>query len=627
MKTNAILLVLGLAWTQSAFAGAVHAVREIDRLLGAARSPNYMAAPGACAVEPEVEVGCSALMEDFCKDLHSDGKDGNIDLPVKDGSTRVRLGNAANGISEPMVAMVRAKIAAADRLPEDLAKRLRSKDPVSGKNYFEHAKGYLEIPSPENSSLEQVTASKRMLNAMSVAWQLSFDETVRERTAARYPEYWKLRDLPPEVQVFQNRVTRELTAETFRSIWEQHPRWQKVQREYDELKARYAEVLAKDPKFGSLPADVRQTWVEQVRTLELEIPSSDPMALNEECATIEQNAEYSPERHRTTVCAGDFNTIDVHQGLVHEIGHAVGSHRMKHLFLQKSALFAKLKAVREQICSAKGTVRACPPDYAQFKAGLKADLAELGRYRYTALQKFRECLSYNDITGVPTATALADAGEAEARGQAGALADDDLFLKLTKPAVPMPGGASAPNPMYLNPCGEEDWAEHDYTLENSWNLEFLFVAEYLCGPQGASPAERLDQSIDRAVGVHASILAKTIPMSGRFADSRWMIESGFSEDVEERFADGVGLYVWSTLLTDPKLGTLDERRNLYLSNISWTCGRASLSELYPDEAQAQKKHSLEPHSDLRHRRYEFLSAPIRSALECTKDFTMKDCEL
>ncbi|MCM2278420.1 MAG: hypothetical protein NDJ89_10130 [Oligoflexia bacterium] len=121
------------------------------------------------------------------------------------------------------------------------------------------------------------------------------------------------------------------------------------------------------------------------------------------------------------------------------------------------------------------------------------------------------------------------------------------------------------------------------------------------------------------------LAAKLIPRGGDLAPSETMVSGGFSEDSEERFSDALGSRVFARILK--QVPELEGRRNLYYSSIAWTCSRPSMENTYPEEAQAEKEFSLEPHSAGKQRRLEGLTAPVREALGCAKDFEAKECAL
>jgi hypothetical protein len=156
------------------------------------------------------------------------------------------------------------------------------------------------------------------------------------------------------------------------------------------------------------------------------------------------------------------------------------------------------------------------------------------------------------------------------------------------------------------------------------NLILFFAAEYRC-TEDLPDEIRFKQAIEKASALQTALIYDRIRMEGEFS-SRWRLNAdGYSNSPTERFADSLAGLALAQILV--KESDRVKRRALFLANIAWLCPKPSLRQLYPNETAIQKQFYSEPHTETAFREQEVLPEQIRNVLECSLDFTPKECHL
>lgn len=478
---------------------------------------------------------------------------------------------------------------------------------------------FLNQESFRGKSRKERLRIDRLEDDLAEIWSDAVEEVALERAEKQHPGYGKKNPLPVLWERSYYKVLRELNAEIYGTIWRNSPAWTKVESDFKAVKAAYLQSLKEMP---NLPEDVRRDWLERVETIQLTIPGTDPDADDQHsCSTSQMNAYYMPRTHRLTVCAGYFNTAEVAATLGHEIAHGLGISRSTDVFKQRSGIAQKLKALRRQVCS-QSPIQSCPADWARLKANFEKELKDLEGFK-PQVPEFLSCLQYKPSFESPSASTLKEISEASARESVAYYSDEDGFLLLTSPKIIHSNGQKEANPDYLNPCATREPKDKDFNLE--YSVPILIALEYACDQGGGTTAAKIRRAGQSAIRLQAQILSKTLPIGGRFSKNDALAARGYSEDSEERFADAIGNRVLASMLK--KLPSIEDRRKVFFANQAKRCSPPSIREEHPEEAQAQKEFSFEPHSQGKQRRIEGMNSAIREALACNKDFDHKDCSL
>jgi hypothetical protein len=333
------------------------------------------------------------------------------------------------------------------------------------------------------------------------------------------------------------------------------------------------------------------------------------------------NAYYYSHLNLITVCAGDFNSEDIILTLAHEMSHALDVDRATYLFYRQSELGQKLAKLRGEVCSAKPAY-SCE-DWGQFKENLGSGKLALSSFE-PDLPEFQRCLKKSQTSKSLDRDSLARISAKMSKDRISSMASSDLFLRLIKDKIPLKNGKLQKNPNYMNPCGYYLWSKDQESLEDDLYTLLFFTYEYQCSKLATSE-EKLKSSIETAQSLTASILSQALATEGEFSNSPELVLEGFASPPFERFADVIGTYAVAEYLR--KVRSTWDRRSVYLASSSWLCQEPSLESVYPKESKIEKLFSVSSHSEGEERKKEVLSAPIRSALRCEKDFDFKECTL
>lgn len=592
---------------QRASAQPIRPSKEARRWLAsvAERSSEYSAA---------FDTGCSTGYETFCTDLHSADGQGNLDLRTSDGVLPVRFGENEAGFDYAYLFYQQAKLDARERLPADFRARLEKA------GYFEKLKEMLAGSGSKPDRLGMLARGARA-SEISTLWTLAVEETALERFDKVHPGFSKKDPAPRAEEVEYGEFKDKFAGEIFTAFWESHPRWVKLKADFELLRSEYIAMLG---ELEAIPADVKKDWIELIRTVTLVPPGGDMgNGSDGDCGTTTVNAYYMPSTHRITVCGGLLGGSEVIGVLAHEISHALDPNSMAMRYVQRSDYAGELRSIWRTSCE-KAPIRECPEAWVSLRDRKDRFGKAFDGFELPA-QKFLSCLQYkeSELQPGPDPETLKKAAKGMSRQYAAFYADRGRFLRLIKPTVPDKRGKPEENASYLNVCSTHD--PKDYNFSPTDAVLLAYTMEFVCDKSQEPEAVRMKKSIEAAIAFQRDILEKSIPFNGRFSDDSWMAEQGHSESVGERFADAMGFRVYARLLA--KMPNVEDRRRHFLSNVSLFCDPPSLTREFPEEAQAEKYFSFEPHSDGKQRRMESMVPAIREALGCAKDYEAKECTL
>jgi hypothetical protein len=577
--------------------------------------------PIATLIPPEIEnrrpseTGCLSLMSRYCDSLYSPGSEGNLVIHKKKGNPiYVLQGKTKNGHHHVFYELARSKIRNRDRLPADFLSILRSH------RYFERLDRLIHREPFEKWTVADRIRANDLEQEVKHIWALAISDTLILRLTNRFPEFPRIPVtlLPPEMGHFAKMERKILLSEISRAIWRDHPNWNKVTAAFEKLRKTYLHLIP------SLPVadDIRKDWIERIETLGLVLPGSMPEIVDQDCSTTTMNAFYYSNLNVLTVCAGDFNSEDILITLAHEMAHALDHSRSLYLFNKNSAFSIELERFNREVCDHRSEAPDCTA-WASFKARSGDLLAGLAAYS-PQLPEFNRCLKKDSATHPLSGEEIRRFAAASIREKIRSLADEEAFIRITQPKLPLANGKKVHNPSNLNPCHylQTQWGSED--LNGELSMLTAFTMEYRCSAE-RDPGERLLKSLEFTSRLFGELEERMITNEGEFSERKDLVDEGFSSPSSERFADAIGsLAVAEALL---EIQSTWDRRMTYLAGNSWQCTGPSLSTEFPGETGILRRYLLDTHTDGIDRKKDLLPEPVRRALGCSKDFEWNECSL
>ena len=421
--------------------------------------------------------------------------------------------------------------------------------------------------------------------------------------------------MPPEYDIELQKERRKLLNQVSLALWREDKNWGEVEATFKVLQQAYLKVIDRLQVEESLKKDLR----ERILSVQLVLPGSIPEISDYECSSTTINAYYYRYLNVITVCAGDFNSEDILQTLAHEMAHAIDITRSIYLFKMKSELVTQQKRFRKQICSQK---KVDCQEWASFKKNVPEYLNYFDKFK-PEFKSFNQCLKRRVTTKSPNRSDYERVAQGLTVSTFSSLAGADYFLRITKDKLPLKSGKLVKNPYYLNPCAYYLWTKEEEPPEDEINSLVYFTAEYTCG--NPKSADRFRNALDASKNMTEQILARTMAVGGEFGSTDRLINEGFASPPSERFADVMGSYAIAEFFNQNP--SVEDRRGKYLASISWLCSEPSLKTQFPDESKVENDFYEDTHTDGILRFQEMLSAPIRSSLQCQKDFEFNECTL
>ncbi len=558
--------------------------------------------------------GCLTMMNHYCNSLYQPGHDGNLMLSTKTGvPIFIRQGKTQNDLKQVYYELAQSKIKNQKSLPSDFASILRAH------NYFQKTEDFIHQKPREFMNLIDRMESMEQLSELDHLWKMAIEEALLMRTAHQFPSYPQITDdlTPPEMTHYQSQERRILLSEVARAIWRNNPNWNRVNSTFEELRAVYLEVLKQLPITVSL----RNDWSQRLRTMKLVPPGSMPELTDQDCASTTVNAYYYSHYNVLTVCAGDFNSEDSLQTLGHEMSHALDIDRSLFQYFKSSEISEELQGFEKNWCSKDPGPISCG-DWESFKSKLGKRAADLAQFA-PDVPKFNRCLKRSPTRVLDAANVQRFASTAS-QARIRDLADEEAFLRITRPKLPLSNGKNVHNPAYLNPCSylKSDWSHE--SLDGELSVLTVFLNEYQCNAD-KDPLQKLRTSINNTQAIFGVIDNAMIASEGEFSSRRELVDEGYSSSPVERFADVMGSYVVAEYMKN--FQSLWDRRATFLASSSWQCSAPSLSQNFPAESLVLRQYVQDSHTDGEDRKKEILSSPIREVLGCKQDFEWNECRL
>ena len=556
--------------------------------------------------------GCLDLMNSYCTTLYSPDSSGNLIINRTLTPIHILQGETYNQLSQIYVQYAVAKMKNRQHFPNEFRQALQQY------TYFTKLEEFLNRKPVTMMTLDERRNTEFAEMELSAIWQSSLDQAVMTRMSGKYPTFHRISTklMPIEYDIEAKRVRRKLISDISKAVWHNDSNWKKVVTGFNDLKTSFLTLFHQ----LDVPEKTRAEWIAKINAVELVLPGSLPEISDEECSTTNVNAYYYSHLNLITVCAGDFNSEDIILTLAHEMSHALDVDRALYLNYRNSDLGKKLTLFRSQVCSAPAAYSCV--DWSKFKDEFMGGDLKLGKFE-PDLPEFQRCLKKNKTTKTLYSGDAERLAVRMSKDRISNMAASDLFLRLIKDKIPLKNGRMQKNPNFMNPCGYYLWSKDQESIEDDIYTLLFFTYEYKCA-QSEMP-EKLKNSIEISRTLTAKLLTQTLMTQGEFSSSSEMVMEGFSSPPHERFADVVGTYAVAEYLR--KMSNIWDRRSAYLASSSWLCKEPSLESVYPSESKIEKLFSIAAHTEGDERKKEIMSAPIRSALRCEKDFEFNECAL
>lgn len=552
-----------------------------------------------CWMDPsKTGKNCNQTSDDFCDKLAENGSN----MKVFDGEVRAGTSDKSD-LSLAQLDDYNALVKSLPRLPKDLQKGAAA--PIA------KIKALL---ATENDS-------KKWSRDLAAAYK-EFQDAVDDAKAARAE---------------RGKTSPTLESEIVRAKYERSANWQRVQRLFPQAKEDLLKVL----DSLNISDERKEQMKERVRTVELTLPDG-----SDDCGTTQENAFYTPETHKFTVCAGLFNSYATDSGLfqtiAHEISHSIDNNQEATLDFHTRSSISKLLAPLE---GAKGPVVDCG----------KWDDDELDVLTTPEqmvpppeLDAFYACLEPRGQLKNFTFDTVAELAERNTNKDMSDAAKKDEFIRLGQPDYTEDGKIKL-NKEFLRPdlVADADKSGGDdekksriskvrFKTDGSHALSEVSVPEIFTQvlacqrkPEaaGAAPSPLRYQDVKdpkiRRIMFH-NALAETQELVKRQKEDQFffcgktcdtLVADGFSKDPSESFADWMANRAQRYLFA--RIDTPEHRQEAAALGNSLLCEEPGPKREAPGLAIEEKKYSTEEHPDARLRRLSEYDAVTAHQLGCT----------
>lgn len=559
---------------------------------------------------PQQAPKCKFLVDTYCNYLHAPESEGNLTVKGAKNPIEILQGQTENGFSQAFYRYSEAKMRNRYQLPLDFRRVLERY------NYFGKLKSFVSRQPRSDMSLQARLVSENADYELGFIWTAALNETLILRMSQKYPGFHSIPEkfVPIELQLESRRARRNLVSEISLAIWKNDPNWNKVVDGFERLRENFLRVI---PRLD-ISEDIQKDWMNRINEVQLVLPGSLPAIADDECSTTRSNAYYYTYLNLITVCAGDFNSEDVLLTLAHEMAHALGIDRTRHLFEIQSDFGKSLSQLRSLVCEPK---KFTCESWTKYKQEFDGSLSSLDGYE-PELPEFQRCLKQRPTTRILTVQDISRFAQSIVSDRIADLASSNKFVRITKETMPM-AGKSQKNPNYLDPCSYYLWSHGEEPIDDELTTLLYFTAEYRCS-QGKE-SNRIKEAIETSKVMTTKLVEKTIEIEGEFSSKKSLGRDGYASPPMERFADVVGSYALSELLNE--IPEKWDRQNVFLASSSWQCTPPSLASNFPEETSVENEYVLSTHTQGDDRRKELLSEPLRKAIGCEKDFDFNECKL
>lgn len=562
---------------------------------------------------PDNEIGCTELIDGFCKELYSPEARGNID--VSDGKTtfKIRQGRTENNFDSVWHSYYSAILKNYSNFPADLKKN------IVKRNLPNRIKSLLSRPSKKQLTLDENISYTEFETEIDTQLSNAIDEIVLSRLEKLYPGTYRLNEdeRPQEADLEYLRIQHRVWSQISMALWKNSPHWQQVQTTFKQLKIAFQKVIESKVNDPIL----KNKWLNKMNTLRLELPGQNPITATSQCISSSRNAHYYPYLNTLTVCAGYFNSGEQIQTLAHELSHALDNSSTLIDFQQKSNITKKLREVKNQVCRKKEF--SCDA-WVEFKNNYQKELVELDNYN-PDMHSFHQCLQKRKPVRALTNEDFNEKSAEIVKERFSDMTENSSFFRIIDEKLTLPNGKLIDNPNYLNPCAYYLWDNDPFSLDAELFSLIFFTYELRCSKKESF--EKIKDAISTSKVITTNILSSILKSEGEFSARNEFLAEALSSPSSERFADRLGSYVVAEYLNS--LPTVTQKRSQYLVSSYWLCDKPSLRT-----KNYQLFHSLKDfivdrtkHAENEERRLDWLSPQVMEQLACSADFEQNHCEL
>lgn len=551
---------------------------------------------------------CSVMTETFCSNLWAPDKLGNFDLKLNKTEPpqilEIRFGETANSISHARRIFLEAVKKNEANFPADIRRALKEN------NYFDFVDRYQNRSTPQAFTMKDFREDIWNINPVDklgrVLWQ-----TASERLNEKQPGYLTtpFRDLSSSSDRAASKELDAVYAEFLTTIWKNEPKWKVVETTFESIRATYIDWVKSNPE---IPETLKLEFLEDLRTLKLLIPGSNPKWSRSDCGINERNAFYNPVDHEITVCAGTFTTGSSFQTISHEIAHSFGIHKRLLRFLDQSAYGKQLTELYKKVDA--GEHYSCK-DWAAYRARFAKTVKAAKPYVYLDEKMLSKFIN-RKLTPAPNSKELLKHGERYSKRMTRSFSSSSFTANILKPEEILKSGKKIPNARFMRPTLDRKWSNPLNILDNDWEQFSMFVTEsYNCELEKKTPAPKaLEAAIETAQALQIESWKVLLTMGGKYSYLGETTTEGYAQTIDEDLADSIASSVVAMALK--KYDDVEERRATYLGAIAGYCDEPSFEESYPQEARVLQRLSNRSHSTMQARRENFFSPEVRASLQC-----------
>jgi hypothetical protein len=561
----------------------------------------------------DTEIGCSAMVEHHCDRLYSATHRGNARLRKRNRDLQVLQGKTPNNFTTTFYQFSMAKLKKREQFPKNFRTALEEH------YYFERLERLLARPPRGQMTLDERLVFDREERDLAQLWLHAVSAATLRQLSSKFPDSYKLDEdaMPPEVALERQKIRIHVLSEVSRIMWADLASWRAVESDFVRLKKHFLELITQ----LDIDDQLRTQWQKRVQQVRLVVPGAIEGLADEECITTKRNAFYYANLNVITVCAGFFNSGDMEQVLAHELAHAIDVSTLRLQAQRESELGRKLSEIKEGVCGPR--TFDCNT-WNNFRETYDKRLEDMSRFD-VSMSDFHQCLKRGGSGRTASTRTIRSVAESTITERVSDLVSNGTLLRMVKYQIPLSDRSLTKNPYYLNPCKYHPFADFNQTIDGEFTTLLFFTAAYSCG-QGTSAAG-LNSAVETATDMSKKLTEAVIRMEGEYSPRESLQALGISSPPTERFADVVGSYILARSVAEEK--KIVDRRKDFLSSISWQCKPPSMATSFPSETEVLKSYRKDYglYADTDARIKDALSAGMREALSCTKDFEAKDCDL
>jgi hypothetical protein len=556
----------------------------------------------------EDKVGCEQQYNSFCHKLYSVKNPSNMDVPLSDGNViQIRYGKNDKNDYYSFVAFNQAKIKNKDKLPADLKAELDKSD------YFKALQDYLD--SKKVDSVRGNVDATRNWGNVNYIWRNAVTDVILARVEKVIPNYGNKSELSPREIKKGQEIGDQVRVEINKSIWDQSPEWEKVKSDFSLIKKEFLSYLNENT---SLSLSTRKKMIAKITALDLILPGTNILSIDDDCVQTERNAYYTANINKLTICAGLFSVPSI-AIMAHEIAHSIDPHNLLRDDFLNSTAGKSFKSYLQKSCSES---KPSCNDWNTLKQQLVDFNPTKGSYYSEA---YLQCLRHKKLTPWPEKSTVNEIVSMDINSYVDRMARQDAFLGLSVPQKRNEEGKKIENIEYMNVCNMYDEKPDSLDLDDGVVTALAYSSEFRCS-KITNAGDKLKSAVNAAKDVGIQFQNKFLESQKSLADDSEMIRRGYATPIGEKAADNIGLKIAARVI-DKKYQATKDKRNVIFTSLSLFCDGFTMDADNPDLASAQKEFSSEEHSQNSDRRKELMTNDMRKTLDCDKDFETMDCEL